>query len=87
MALIINKKTGRKMYPVCSWEENQHKLYNAHDRLMCALYDGEDVDEEIEKLERALDIFNSNVYHGIVYAEWSDAQIIKDYIWAYNARH
>lgn len=38
MAVII-KKDGTKLYPCCGFEENQHKLYNAYDVAICALYD------------------------------------------------
>ena len=89
-------KDGKKMYPVCSWEKNQHKLYNANDRLWNALYDAQDagdwdrvgtLQERIGELQNALSVFDSYVYDGIVYAPYKVGMIIKNYIWAYNARH
>lgn len=82
-----DKKTGAKLYPVCSWEHNQHKLYNAHDRIMNAIYDGKASWEELERVEKAMSIFDGYVIDGTVYATWEDGLLVKDYIWAYNARH
>jgi hypothetical protein len=95
MALYRDKQ-GNKLYPVCSWEKNQHKLYNALDRAHNELYDAieeHDLDRitraenEMERIEGALTAFDRFVIEGIVYAQWSDACLIKDYIAAYNARH
>ena len=88
MAVYMNKE-GKKMYPVCSWEANQHKLYNAHDRLMCEFYEGnrsEDIFEKIDEVEKAMDIFDAHVIKGIVYATWEDGLLIKKYVGKYDAR-
>ncbi len=91
-----DKRTGKKLYPVCAWEPNQHKLYNAHDRTMNAIYDAEEagdytaadkLQEALERLETAMEAFNSCVIEGIVYATYENACIIKDYVAAYNIRH
>ena len=87
MAKLYRNKEGKKLYPVCSWENNQHKLYNAHDRIMVAYYDNEADYEEVERVEEALAAFDRYVINGIVYATWEEGQLIKDYVWAYNARH
>lgn len=84
---LYRDSQGRKLYPVCSWEQNQHKLYNAHDRAMIRFYDGEDVYDELEKIERAISAFDSCVINGLVYAVWEDYCLIKDYIGGYDARH
>lgn len=86
MKLYKDKKTGRKLYPVCSWEDNQHKLYNAHDRIMNAIYDGKADYDQLERIEKAIDAFNSYIINGMVYATYEDSVLIKDYVWAYNAR-
>lgn len=94
--MLYRDKQGNKLYPVCSWEKNQHKLYNALDRAHNSLYDAMDsadadaverAENEMERVERALHAFDGVVIEGIVYAKWEDACLIKDYIWAYNARH
>ena len=72
----------KKLYPVCSWEENQHKLYNAHDRAVLA-----DDWDAVERAEYAMSVFEANVIGGIVFATWEDRNKIMDYVWAYNARH
>lgn len=86
MKLYKDKKTGKKLYPVCNWENNQHKLYNAHDRIMNAIYDGEADYDQLERIEKAMSAFDSCVINGMVYATYEDSILIKDYIWAYNAR-
>jgi hypothetical protein len=94
MALYRDKQ-GNKLYPVCSWERNQHKLYNAldraHNHLSDTLESGsvKDIDraeDEIERIEQALCAFERFVFDGIVYAKWEDACLIKDYVAAYDAR-
>lgn len=84
---LPRNKEGKKLYPVCSWEQNQHKLYNAHDRVINAYTAGEVDYEVVEKVEKAMAIFEQHVIGGIVYATWEDRNLIMDYIWAYNARH
>lgn len=86
MKLYKDKKTGKKLYPVCNWENNQHKLYNAHDRIMNAIYDGEADYDQLERIEKAMSAFDGCVINGMVYATYEDSILIKDYIWAYNAR-
>ena len=87
MAIYRDKKTGKKLYPVCSWEKNQHKLYNAHDRIMNAIHEGKADYDALDRIERAMSAFDAYVIDGIVYATWEDGRLIKDYVWAYNARH
>lgn len=91
----VYRLDGKKLYPVCSWEKNQHKLYNANDRAQLALYDAQDANDldamdkaydEIERVQNALDVFDRFVIEGIVYATWEDGLVIKDIVWAYNAR-
>lgn len=63
MAKIYRNKAGKKLYPVCKWEDNQHKIYNAHDRIMIRIYEaqengGEDLEalyKEQERIEKALE--------------------------------
>ena len=87
MAVYRDKTTGKKLYPVCSWENNQHKLYNAQDRIMNAIYDGKADWDAVERIEKAINAFENHVIDGIVYATYEDSLLIKDYVWAYNARH
>ena len=89
MAKLYRNKEGKKLYPVCSWEANQHKLMNAYDIAWLRRYDDDWSDEscaEMDRVEKALAAFDC-VINGLVYATYEDGQIIKDYIWAYDARH
>ena len=84
MAKIYRNKAGKKLYPVCKWEDNQHKIYNAHEN------GGEDLEalyKEQERIEKALELIDACVIDGLVYATYEDGLILKDLIWAYNARH
>ena len=90
MAKLYRNKEGQKLYPVCSWEKNQHKLYNAYDRALIWCYDtdwSEEAMNERDRVEEALAAFDSCVINGLVYATYQMGQIIKDIIWAYDARH
>ena len=94
-AMSVSEANRKKtLYPVCSWEENQHKLYNAHDRIMNAICEARESGEDeeplyraLENVERVLDAFNKHVIQGIVYATYEDSCLIMDYVAAYNARH
>ena len=87
---------GQKLYPICSWERNQHKIYNANDRAWNWVYDavkGGD-NAEIERayayrdlIDKAMNIIDSIVICGIVYGTWSDYKLIKEEIVAYDLRH
>ena len=86
MALYRDKQ-GNKLYPVCSWEKNQHKLYNALDRAHNELYDAigehdldriERAENEMERIEGALTAFDRFVVEGINKAFAEDG---KSYDW------
>jgi hypothetical protein len=94
--MVYKNKQGKKLYPVCSWENNQHKLYNTHDRLMNALAEAEEnndgamidkVSEEIDRLDEIMEAFGRYVIGGIVYATYEDRCKILDYTVAYDVRH
>lgn len=84
---LPRNREGKKMYPVCSWEKNQHKLYNAIDRINIAISEGEADWEDLERAEKALSAFDAHVIGETVYATWEDRNLIMDYVGAYNARH
>ncbi len=87
---LYKNSEGEKLYPVCSWEDNQHKLYNAHDRVMIAISEEgytEKLADELERIEDAMAAFDRYVINGLVYATYKEGQVIKDIVWAYNARH
>lgn len=88
MAKLYRTKDGTKLYPVCSWEKNQHKLYNAYDRAILRR-DEEETDAayaEVERVEEALAAFDRYVINGLVYAPYKIGQVIKDIITAYDVR-
>lgn len=90
MAKLYKDKDGNKLYPVCSWEKNQHKLMNAYDIAWLRRYDEDWSEEscaECDRIQEAIDAFNAHVINGLVYATYQMGQIIKDYVWAYDARH
>ena len=87
---MIEKSTGKKLYPVCCWEHNQHKIYNAYDRaFISAEGDGYSIQslEQLEKVERALEAFDKHVWQGVVYATYENGELIKELICAYDMRH
>lgn len=43
--------------------------------------------KEQERIEKALELIDACVIDGLVYATYEDGLILKDLIWAYNARH
>lgn len=88
--IIKDKKTGKKMYPVGKWKTYQHVFYNYNDICYNEMYDNDHSEESIEKYEESekfLEIFNSNVFDGMVYALYEDYKKMKDIIGAYVYRH
>ena len=92
---VITKKDGTKLYPCCGFEANQHKLYNAYDEALSALYnaeytnDSEAMDraqEAVDRAEIALD-WEHCVYNGLIYAPYDVYKIIKDIVVTYDLRH
>ena len=86
---LYRNKNGEKLYPVCKWEPNQHKLYNAYDRALNRRDDenySEASCEWVEKVESALNAFDAHIVDGIVYATWKEGAVIKDLIAAYDIR-
>lgn len=98
MLKLYKNNQGRKLYPVCSWQANQHKLYNAHDRIMNHIYDletAETVDmvkleqayKRQEEIEHLLGVFSEYVFGGIAYATWADRILLMEIFAAYDVRH
>lgn len=86
---VYRNKQGQKLYPVCSWENNQHKLYNASDRARIRWFESysDEAADEVDEIDRLIEIFDNNIINGLVYATYNDYLKIKDYIAAYDARH
>ena len=90
--MVTVKRNGKRirLYPVCSFEKNQHKLYNALDR--ARIREDEDgcsdeLGEEIERIEKALEAFNRYVIGNTVYATYEDSVVIRDIVASYDIRH
>ena len=89
----LRDKNGNKLYACCNWQNNQHKIYNAHDIAFCALYDAK-TNEEIEnaeaynsKVDIAMEWIDNVKNDGLVYAPYEACQIIKELIVCYDLRH
>lgn len=89
MMKLYRNEEGKKLYPVCSWEQNQHKIYNADDRAHNRLYDtcSDEAIREVERTEHLLEVFDQYVIDGLVYATYEDSVQIKEIIAAYDLRH
>lgn len=86
---IYDKETGKKMYPVCGWYSNQHKMYNALDR---AHNDFDDTHTEksekwLARVEDLVEKFDNQIVGKIVYMLYEDYATTKDIIGAYDMRH
>ena len=86
---LYRNEEGKKLYPVCSWEQNQHKIYNADDRAYNWLHDtcSDEAAREFERTQHLLEVFDQYVIGGIVYATYEDSVQIKEIIAAYDIRH
>lgn len=85
-------KNGTKLYPVCNWYKNQHKIYNYYDKCYIKAFDYETATDEdfdaYEEAQRLIEVFDGGVQSdGLVYATYKDYCKIKDIIGAYDYRH
>ena len=55
MMKLYKNENGEKLYPVCNWEKNQHKLYNANDRIWNAIYDAQENKASADELDKLYD--------------------------------
>lgn len=90
--MVLKDEKGTRLYPVCSWERNQHKLYATQVRIQNEVSDAEILGEDapysaLERIDIAVKAFDAHVVNGIVYAPYEIGQMIKNYIWAYDLRH
>lgn len=84
-------KNGVKCYPVCGFENNQHKIDYYYTKAINKCYDTDYSDEAVrerEEIENLYDVFNSGVYKdGLVYVPWKFFQRIKELIVRYDLCH
>lgn len=87
---MTKNRNGKKLYPVCNWQNNQHKMFNYYDKMYLKMIDNDYDDNSIddyENAERLLNVFNTGVYNdGLVYAEYNDYKAIKDIISFYDCK-
>lgn len=88
---MVITRDGEKLYPVCGWEKNQHKMFNYNDKMYNYMVESDYGDAEVdafEESERLLDVFNGGVRSdGLVYAVYGDYKKIKDIIGYYDMTH
>lgn len=83
MLKTYKNSKGEKLYPVCSWQRNQHKVYNLYTIAKNHFYDGGSY-EDVEKASHVCDVFDTYVINGIVYATYKDSILIKKCISLYD---
>lgn len=78
-----------KLYPVCNWERNQHKMYNYNDKMYIRSHEEQTQEawDLFYESERLLEAFNSNVRNGVAYVTYPDYCKIKDIIGYYDLTH
>ena len=86
--MTVTRK-GVRLYPVCKWYDNQHKLYNYNDKMYNKAHDEgtQEAFEAFYESERLLDVFHGNIINGIVYATYKDYCKLKDIIGYYDITH
>ena len=88
MKLYRTKDTNEKLYPVCNWENNQHKIgywYTkaSNDYNMNPTDETEAVYDDARAMMEA---FDSYVINGMVYATYSMYKRLKEAIVCYDLR-
>lgn len=93
--MLYKNDRGEKMYPIGSYEKEEHKLYNEKNRIeneLDSLYISNINNELINQLEKRLmdvielleEIVNIN---GVAYATYKYYKLSKDIICSYNLRN
>ena len=81
--MVIQLKNGKKLYPVCNWNDNQHKLYYWYNEAYL-----QDDYEELNRMDELLNVFNAGVQKdGLVYVEGAFLQPIREAIVMYDLCH
>lgn len=79
-----------KMYRVCSWNNNQHKMFNYNDKMYIARAENpcDETEKAYEESERLLEVFNGHVdASGIVMATYPDLIKIREIVACYDMTH
>lgn len=93
--VLIDKQTGQKLYPVCRWEDNQHKLdylittleNEIEEDFMQNRYD-ESKESKLNRIRELLVDFNGGVHKdGLVYMTYKEGQEVKALIAGYDFTH
>lgn len=89
---MIKSYNGKKFYPICSFEKNEHKIHYWYIKALNTCYDTNFTDEKALKqrdtAEKMLEYFQCYTHNdGIVYAPYKDGQTIKEMIIAYDLCH
>ena len=85
---LPRNKDGQKLYPVCNWERNQHKLYDIRNiaKMTAEETNNETDHEELERIDKLIASFNECVVDGTSYMTWEDGLAVKDILTAYSVR-
>lgn len=96
LSVIVNE-SGEKLYPVCLWGKNQHKLRNAYVKSQNNLWEAfengtkEDYDKALKDdkwITHLSEVFDHGIkVKGIVYATYKEGRAIKEIIAKYDATH
>lgn len=89
MAKIYRDENGNKLYPVCGFQNGQHKFYYWHTKAQNRAYDEPSIknfDEE-ERTERWVMCATSYIFDGLIYAPYELYREMKEAIVRYDLCH
>lgn len=80
---------GRKLYPVCGFQKNQHKFDYWHTKALNRWYDDHSDKnyDELEKTESWMLCATTYIFNGLIYAPWEHYNEMKEAIVAYDLNH
>lgn len=92
--MVKRLKDGRKLYPVCRWSANQHKVDAAYTKALIrrdtAYETGfgiDDAESHLKLMEQAREWIDNVGKDGIVYAPYPMYKVLKDIIGYYDLTH
>lgn len=89
-AKIYKDSNGKKLYPVCGFQKNQHKFDYWYTKAMNKWYENPDDDdawEDRERKERWMECATCFVFDGLIYAPWELYNEMKEAIVCYDLCH
>lgn len=87
---LYKNSKGETLYPACNWYNNQHKIHYWYTKASNAYFDENPSDKDydfFDEMNEIMDVYESSIHNGLVYATYKMCQRIKELITCYDIKH